>query len=533
MNRRILSLLIFRAILFCLFALLQVLGPLVGIAGFPFQLFVLLSVVVTLINWGGFLLIKYEMLEGMYQYLFVWTQIIADILLVGVFVFYFQKEFEAAPIFFVFIVTMSTLFFSRVYVYLVTILVFIANFLLTVPGWRGNNGGISWWSGGADIETVKVSGGYFIVFFTVALLGNYLRSIFDKNYLTIRDQKRQIKRLESIRRNIVESLSSGLITVDQKNRVTYANPAAYLLLERDGSLDGLAIGDLFPVEFGGTSSGNRQRIECIVQVGSRKKTFGLALTPFDWSDKEPGNLILFQDLTRIKQLEDQQKISSKMAAIGKVAAGVAHEIRNPLAALSGSVQVIASLVPENPTIDELMEIVQKETSRLNHIIDQFLSYSKPLNAVGFKAVNLKEVIQTFLRLAQNDSLIGAYKLAFNCSSDEAWILGHSEQVIQVLWNLLRNSCQASKTGERIDIELYSDNESACLIIKDFGEGISEEAKQHLFTPFQRFRKGPGLGLGLSIVYEIVQLHGGTIDVNSEEGHGSEFHLRFPLTSKKG
>ena len=527
MNRRVLSLLIFRGIILAVLSLFQVLGPLVGILPIPFNVFFVISGVILVLSWVGLFLLKKGAFGGKNRWVFIWVQIFFDMSFVSSFVFFVGDDFTAAPIFYVLVILMSTLFFSRINVYLVAIFSFFSYYgvnmfsihpeldPLQIPRYLDEN-------------ALKMAGGYFIVFFTVAMVGNYLKQVFDYNFITILNQNKEISRLEFVRRKIIDSLPSGLISLNSDFRVTYANPAAFSLLEIGDSFKNKRIDEIFPLGSLNDLEGERNRMQCDMEVNGKQKTFGLALSEVEWQEGQKGKLVLFQDLTRIKQLENQQLVSSKMAAIGKVAAGVAHEIRNPLAALSGSVQVIGSMVTDNKTISELAEIVQKETKRLNHIVDQFLTYSQPLKTEGFRKINLRLIIQKFLRLVEADSLIGQFKIIFEDQMEESYIFGSSDQISQVLWNLLRNSCQSSDPGLKIWVKLKRSKENAVIEIVDGGEGMTENEKMNLFTPFQRFRKGPGLGLGLSIVYEIVQLHNGEILVESQKDYGTTIRLVFPV-----
>jgi two-component system sensor histidine kinase PilS (NtrC family) len=507
------------------------LGPLVGFKPIASSVFFGFSGLILFLNWVVLFLLKVGRFSGRRQIIFVWVQLWFDIVLVSLFVRYYSDDFSAAPVFYVFIILMSTLFFSRINVYLVAILSFVSYYTVSLVA--HNVQLFSFDRTLIDPGIFNVAGGYFIVFFTVAMLGNFLKRVFDDNYEIILNQRKKISRLEFLRRRIVENLPSGLLSVNDSGIISYANPAAAELLELSSIEPGTDFNVFFPIDIAASQSAGITRMQCTLQIGERSKTFGLAFSDVEWEEGDQGKLILFQDLTRIKQLEDQQLVSEKMAAIGKMAAGVAHEIRNPLAALSGSVQVIGSMVPENPTLEELVDIVQMETKRLNHIINQFLSYARPLKTDQFKPVSPNELVKKFMKFALVDPLVIDYAVKYVPCEADVKIFGDQDQIIQILWNLIRNSCQASSPGGLILLKAETLSSELEISVCDHGEGMTKEEQQNLFTPFQRFRNGPGLGLGMSIVYEIVQLHRGRLMVNSRKGEGTTISVILPIWNEDG
>ncbi|PIE02517.1 MAG: hypothetical protein CSA81_06805 [Acidobacteria bacterium] len=531
MNRRVLALLIFRATVFSLLALLQLLGPFVGIPPFPFEVFLISSLLILATNWLLYFLMTRKLVRGVSFHASIWFQILTDIFVLGLLQYSVHTEVRMLPLFYVIVILFSTIYLSRVSVYLVAIISFISFYSvllfkpagsLVMPLSSPSNQLL-------DISVFTVAGGYFIVFFTVALVANYLKKVFDANRGVLRRHKQEIDRLETIRKRIVENLPSGLLTVNRENTVTYANPAATVILESSEDLKGKNCLDVFPYLKELSPQLLSSRFEFDQSVNGHVKAFGMTITDTQWDDSQVGKLILFQDLTHIKQLEEQQLFSKKMAAIGKVAAGVAHEIRNPLAAVSGSVQVIGSLIPKHPTTDELLKIVQKETDRLNQIVNQFLIYAKPHRTDQYKEIDLYETVSEFLRIARADPDVQKHPIVFHGEPMKRKSSVNPEQLTQVLWNLIRNSCQASSEGEQIQIELSEEDASAKISVKDRGVGMTKEEVENVFTPFQRYRKGPGLGLGMSIVYEIIQLHSGRIEVDTKKDEGTMVSIYLPFS----
>jgi two-component system sensor histidine kinase PilS (NtrC family) len=232
---------------------------------------------------------------------------------------------------------------------------------------------------------------------------------------------------------------------------------------------------------------------------------------------------------RLKEAEKELFQKEKLAAIGEMAVGLAHELRNPLAAISGSIQVLNSELKLKGEHESLMDIVIKESKRLSNIMDQFLMYTFP-QKFPKERINLSEILKEAVVQADNDfSLFQKCNLSGNFDDTPFFYYGNSEQFKQIFLNLITNSLQAFSNKGKIEINFYKKDSNEIVIqFKDNGRGMSQEEKERIFEPFfSRFEKGKGLGM--AIVHRIVEGYGGKIEVSSKKGEGTEFKITLPIT----
>lgn len=241
------------------------------------------------------------------------------------------------------------------------------------------------------------------------------------------------------------------------------------------------------------------------------------------------SVYLLKDVTEVRELENELKQKDKLATIGQLAAGIAHEIRNPLAGISGSIQLL-SQDEENIDSDQkkLMKIILKEIDRLNNLITEFLDYAKPEKKPD-QQVNLKDLLSDIVQLLRSHP-DARPQLVWEVSLSSQRILGFSEKLKQAFLNIIINSIQSLKevADPVISISLTNDGKNAMLSIKDNGSGISPETQKRMFDPFHT-TKPKGTGLGLAITHKILDAHAAQIAVISEAGKGTEFKIKFPLT----
>jgi two-component system sensor histidine kinase PilS (NtrC family) len=237
-------------------------------------------------------------------------------------------------------------------------------------------------------------------------------------------------------------------------------------------------------------------------------------------------VITFQDLTQIRALEETSRRQDRLAAIGRMAASIAHEIRNPLAAMRGSIQMLRADMQGDSSETELMEIILRESDRLNRIISDFLSYARPRSIIQSK-IDVGELLrQTFTLLRHSSEVNERQILNEGVPARPILINADSEQLRQVFWNLARNALQAMPSGGVLQAGLQKNSNDRLLItFSDTGRGMSPEQVEHLFEPFSSTTGGTGLGL--SIVYQIIRDHGGTINVRSREGQGTTITIELP------
>ncbi|CAM2008510.1 two-component system sensor histidine kinase NtrB [Acanthopleuribacter pedis] len=375
-----------------------------------------------------------------------------------------------------------------------------------------------------------ITGQVVLCFFT-ALLSGFLQTSYRNARGVLLEKDRNIRSLRHMRRKIVESLPGGLLICDLDGHITFVNGVGMRLLgldpsQTDSSVNvwasfGLAESVVEEIDL------NRPplRTECLIQVGGIQRTLGVTLSSLEFESGNRGYLFVFQDLTKIKMLEEDKRLMDRMSAVGKMAAGVAHEIRNPLAAISGSIQVLREFLPQEETAHELAEIVDKETRRLNDTISAFLNYARPGTPALLKKLDLCHVLRDFFLLLENDGQYAHLALELSVGQGDFSVLADEGKLNQVLWNLVRNSAKAAGENGRIILECDLIGHEVRCAVRDNGIGMTEDQVNELFTPFRSFSNGTGLGM--SVVYEIMQAHKGRIKVDSEPGRGTTVSLLFP------
>ena len=255
---------------------------------------------------------------------------------------------------------------------------------------------------------------------------------------------------------------------------------------------------------------------------------GYSISPLsDEAGETTGLVITFQDLTEVRALEENARRQDRLAAVGRVAAGIAHEIRNPLASMRGAIQVLRSTWNGDPAEAELMEIILRESDRLDRIITDFLAYARP-RPVTLIETDLREPLrETFALLRHNPETRPDHSLEIIAPDQPVIALVDAEQLRQVFWNLARNALRAMPDGGRLSAELTPLEDGRVRItFTDTGCGMTPEQVEQLFEPFTSWAPG-GTGLGLSIVYQIIRDHGGTINVYSREGRGTTVRIELP------
>jgi two-component system sensor histidine kinase PilS (NtrC family) len=343
--------------------------------------------------------------------------------------------------------------------------------------------------------------------------------------------------LRALHERIVESIRSGLMTTDLQGSIYTFNTAAEEITgyrEEDvrgkgasiffGELKGNIDTSLKTVEAGGTSP--RFETECLTAEGMRLR-LGFSICPLVSEKGETtGTIITFQDLTHIRALEETSRRQDRLAAIGRMAASIAHEIRNPLAAMRGSIQMLRSEMEGQSAQTELMEIILRESDRLNRIIGDFLNYARPRSSVH-EIVDVGELLRETFTLLRHSPEVNEKQVIEDEISDGPLMANvDAEQLRQVFWNLARNALQAMPKGGTLRAELTRNSHNRVRIaFIDTGRGMSPEQVEHLFEPFSSTTGGTGLGL--SIVYQIIRDHGGTITVRSREGSGTTIMIELP------
>ena len=399
-------------------------------------------------------------------------------------------------------------------------------------------------STGVPLSPGKVVQGisfHVVAFLVVGLLAARLSDRHSSGE-SLQEATKKLANLQALHERIIESIRSGLITTDLDGNIFTFNAAASEITGYSAEeMEGQNISRLFgkidvEVEqsIHATTEGEQlPRFESSLQTPEGFAVrIGYGITQLFSEDNEATGLIItFQDLTEIRSMEESVRRKDRLAAVGRVGAGLAHEIRNPLGAMRGAIQVLEANTPANSVQSDLMGIIMRESDRLNSIITNFLSYARP-KVGNFTEIDVTEAIrETITLLRHSPDVKPGHVLKESLPPQPVFISADSTQVKQIFWNLARNSIQAMKDGGTLKITLESMSRSRIRItFEDTGDGMPPEIVEQLFEPFSTSTSG-GTGLGLSIVYQIIRDHNGTINVRSIEGEGTTITVELPCENR--
>ena len=379
-------------------------------------------------------------------------------------------------------------------------------------------------------------GMFDIAFLVVGLLSARLADRQSRSDVQLQAATQSLASLRALHERIVESIRSGVVTTDLQGRIYTFNAAAEEITGYDkadvrgkdasiffGELKEIIADSLAPV----VAADNSPRFEadCLTAEGLRLR-LGFSVSPlFSEAGDTTGIVITFQDLTHIRALEETSRRQDRLAAIGRMAASIAHEIRNPLAAMRGSIQMLRADMEEESSHTELMEIILRESDRLNRIISDFLNYARPRSIIQSQ-VDVGELLRRTFTLLRNSAEISESHIIKEDVPETILVNADSEQLQQVFWNLARNALQSMPGGGTLRGAVQKGaGDRLRIAFSDTGRGMSPQQVERLFEPFSSTTGGTGLGL--SIVYQIIRDHGGTINVRSREGQGTTITIELP------
>ncbi len=375
-------------------------------------------------------------------------------------------------------------------------------------------------------------------FYTVALLTNYLSESLRLAGRRLEEASDSLADLEVFNQTIIDSITSGLMTTDIEGRINYFNEAAANILVIDSKQ---AIGQDVKVLLGEKDdfldrlkeklAGRRfLRMEgAYLNRRGEELYLGMSVSHllFD-GEKKSGFLFVFQDLTEIKRLEREVRLKENLATMGEMAAGMAHEIRNPLASISGSVQVLAEAEGLSEEEKRLMDIIVRESERLSGTLTEFLAYARPPRFEPGE-IDLRRVLEeTATLLGHSSEVLPEHEIALRLPETPVMLFADPNQMKQITWNLARNALQAMPDGGRLEMSAARNGSGGVVMtFRDQGIGISGGEVHKVFEPFSgSFKRGSGLGL--AIVYRIVKDYNGVIQVDSVASKGTVISVHFPL-----
>ncbi len=397
--------------------------------------------------------------------------------------------------------------------------------------------------GGSLSQTIQWVGLFDVAFLVVGLLSARLAERQSRSDVRLLAATQSLANLRALHERIVASIRSGLVTTDLEGRIFTFNAAAQEITGyqeesirgRDASILFTDLKDHVAETLRTLKSGQRSpRFEtsCLTSEGMRLR-LGYSISPLSSEIGETtGMVITFQDLTQVRSLEETSRRQDRLAAIGRMAASIAHEIRNPLAAMRGSIQMLRSEMDNDSSQTELMEIILRESDRLNRIITDFLNYARPRSLTQAE-VDVGDLLhQTFSLMRHSPEIGDNQSIVEELPGEPLFAQADEGQLKQVFWNLARNALQAMPQGGTLRATLERNSDQRLRIaFSDTGCGMSPEQVEHLFEPFSSTTGGTGLGL--SIVYKIILDHGGTINVRSRVGQGTIITVDLPVAAQNG
>jgi two-component system, NtrC family, sensor histidine kinase PilS len=373
----------------------------------------------------------------------------------------------------------------------------------------------------------------------VAFLSGSLADRLRRADVQLVQTSEELADLQFFNQYVIDNLVSGLATADAENQLlTFNRSASVITGHALDAVVGREAGEVLQLPAGFVTSLHEE----LVRTRSKRTDFqyhradghvidlGLSVARLPLPDGRRGYLYTFQDVTDLKRLERGSQMQTRLAAVGEMAAGIAHEIRNPLASMSGSMQILRQELPLSTDQAQLMDIVLKESERLNATIRSFLAYARP-QRFEMQHLDLREIVQDAATLLRNSTEVGErHTIEVDIPPDEVIVEADENQIRQIVWNLATNGLRAMPQGGGLRLTAAKEESdgmfAGVLTVTDNGVGMAAEEIDGIFQPFRgSFSKGTGLGL--AIVHRIISDYGARVDVQSQPGHGTTFRVTFP------
>jgi two-component system, NtrC family, sensor histidine kinase PilS len=365
---------------------------------------------------------------------------------------------------------------------------------------------------------------YVAVAYLAGLLAAKLRQVD----VELKDTSGALENLQALHENIIQSISGGLITTGLDGHITLVNRAAqHLLGKSEKDLLGRPVHQLFLDPLPHVGSERAHAEVRFIAPNTFRKTFRVMTSSLTIPGRGTlGYVFTFDDLTEIRRLEREVRMQDRLAAVGRLAAAIAHEIRNPLTSIAGSVSMLSGVPELSEDQKQLLQIVTRESERLNGIITDFLAYSRG-KQYQFVPTDLLPLIGDTLTLLENRLISenSAIRIERHYGVECAMVLADGDKLKQVFWNFCQNAMRAMKDAGTLSVSVESAAGDWQISFADTGPGMSPQMAEKIFEPFQSQFEG-GTGLGLAIVYQIVQAHEGKVWARSKPGQGSVFVLRL-------
>ncbi|MBP6631442.1 MAG: PAS domain-containing protein [Kofleriaceae bacterium] len=472
----------------------------------------------------------------------VWPQLIGDVAIAGLLLYCTGGATSAYAFFFALsLVSAGALLYQRGVLVIGGMSIALIT-LVSIAAWR------SWlplpmvpqarpWEQ-SSVDFIRSLGINLAAISAVGVLAYAFGEQLQRTSQSLASERRVVADLVTLHEDILRSLSSGLITIDRDGNLLTANQVASEVFARPTTaMVGRPLAEVCPplaARLAGLGAdATVQRGDLTFQRAGRQSVLGISVSPLrDVQDQAIGRVINFTDLTALRAMETQVRRAERMATVGQLAAGIAHEIRNPLASISGSVELLRTSPQASDDDRALMAIVTREMERLDGLISDLLDYTnpRPRQPVRFDLVALvDETVQVF----RQDPILATLGAEVAIAASEAVLEVEADpaQLRQVLWNLLRNAADAvAKAGDaapgRIEVAVGRDGGQVRVDVTDTGPGVPVDALPHIFDPFFTTKR-TGSGLGLAVCQALITDHGGSLDVSNQAQGGARFTVRLP------
>ncbi len=423
-------------------------------------------------------------------------------------------------------------------------------------------GGVRYWpvaSGTRILLPLPAFALYIIIvnfsgFFLTAVLSTHLVDRIQKMDELLIDKNEKYDSLLALNDRIVNEIPTGLITTTVDGEIISINPAACEMMSVDevGPDRTLTLDMILPsylvqsiLQVGSTGLIGKRSLHFQKAVEADRRWYHLEFIFWGVKKDSPARIMLIlNDITDQKRLEDARRKAERWSAVAEISAGMAHEIRNPLASISGSIEVLKEGLQLTQSESRLMNIVVRESDRLNGLITDFLNFAKP-RPPEFALSNINALISDTIVLLQNSpNFPQSITIEPVFGIDPLELEVDPNQFLQLAWNLSKNAIDAMPAGGVLTIETQTipasirtsdgdevvEGENALITFKDTGIGMSPDMIERIFDPFTTYKR-KGVGIGLAIVYRIVENHRGRIRVSSVPGEGSVFEIELPLEQR--
>lgn len=389
---------------------------------------------------------------------------------------------------------------------------------------------------------------YILSFYLIAFLAIFVVEQEKKTRTLLQEKETAFDQLDLLHRSIIESVDTGILTINLRGQIKSFNRAAEEITGYSfAEVEDKNIVDLFPeygdllenIHMGGHPYSQQSRVEMYIESHEKKPlTLGCSVSFLnDGTGKRIGDILVFQDLTAIKKMELILEKNRRLAFIGEMAAGLAHEMRNPLASISGSIQVLHKSLPLNETDERLMQIILRGKDQLESFMRDFLLLSRPTPGIP-EMIKITDIIEDILESIRylpdwRDDI----QVIKSLQDHLPFIRANKTEIRQLIWNVLMNAIQSMPNGGWVIIETGKDTTDISagqfleIKISDNGQGIMENDLGKIFEPFYTTRE-KGTGLGLAIVNRIVEGHAGKIKVDSRSGEGTTFTIWLPCLQEE-